>query len=304
MYSDFDSIEPMYTVILFYKYLFFEDPEKERDRQKGLCEKLGLTGRIIVAQEGINGTLEGTTENINSYIETMRKDERFRDVDFKASEGTGEAFPRLSVKVRPEIVSSHLTSDIDPRANTGEHLDPEELKEWYAQKKDFTVIDMRNDYEYASGRFKKSVHPGMKNFRDLREDVSQLEHLKEKPVVTVCTGGVRCEKASAFLKEKGFKHVYQLKGGMHRYMEKYPGEDFDGTLYVFDQRKTMSIAPESEREIVGRCVVCEGKSENYVDCREDTCPGQFIYCEQCLSDVGKPYCGGECAQKQPMVQHS
>lgn len=294
----------MYTVILFYSYTPIEDPHVERDKQERLCKHHALTGRVIVAPEGINGTFEGTNDSIEAYISEVRSDERFEAVDFKRSEGTGAAFPRLSVKVRPEIVASHLTPEIDLKSDTGEHLDPEELREWFKQDKDFTVVDMRNDYEYASGRFKKSVHPGMKNFRDLRDDVRNIDDLKDENVVAVCTGGVRCEKATAYLKKQGFKNVYQLKGGMHRYMEKFPGDDFQGSLYVFDQRKTMNTAPDEERSIVGRCVVCDNPSENYVDCREETCPGQFILCRSCLEETGKPYCGGECAQKRPMVQRS
>ncbi len=226
----------MYTVILFYKYVFISDPTQLRDRLYSQCERLGLTGRIIVAKEGINATLEGTARAIDTFVKSFTQDVRFADIDVKTSESDGKAFPRLSVKVRPEIVASLLPPTIDPTKDTGSYMAPEELQERLARGDDLIIIDMRNDYEYERGHFKGSLNSGMDNFRDLPNVVERFVHLKDKPVLPVCTGGVRCEKASAYLKAQGFKEVYQLKGGMHRYMEQYPEGAFEGELYVFDRR--------------------------------------------------------------------
>ncbi len=269
-----------YTILLYYKYVSIDNPEAFRDEQRGLCEELNLKGRIIVATEGINGTLEGSTEDVLSYIKTMQKDQRFADVDFKTSPGIGTAFPKLSVKVRPEIVTSKLGKDVNPAKETAPHLDPEDLHRWYEEGKDFVVVDMRNDYEFKSGRFKNSVEPGLRNFRDLSEKVKEIDNLKDKTVVTVCTGGVRCEKASAFLQKEGFKEVYQLNGGIHRYVEKYPGEHFEGGLYVFDGRVVMDTAPEEKRVIVGRCEYCDDEAEDYYDDRSEF-PTQILVCDEC-----------------------
>jgi len=271
------------TVLLFYKYVRIDEPEKVRDEQRGLCEKLNLRGRILVAREGINGTLEGNSEFVGEYIEEMKRDPRFIDIDCKKSPGTGNAFPKLCVKVKQEIVKSTLGEEIDPTKDTGTYIDPEELHGWFKEGRDFTVIDMRNNYEFVSGHFEGAVDPGLGNFRDLKTKIPEMEHLKEKPVVTVCTGGVRCEKASAYLKKKGFENVFQLKGGIHRYIEKYPGEYFKGGLYVFDGRVVIDTAPPEKKVIVGTCVFCKAPTENYADDDSVVPSRQILCCEECLT---------------------
>lgn len=277
-----------HSIILFYRYVTIEDLHAFMEREKAVCEVLDLTGRVIVAEEGINATLEGKKGDIARYIAHLRKDKRFKLVDIKETEGRGDVFPRLSIRVRKEIVSSYLRAEVNPRKDTGTHLAPTELKQWFTEGKDFEIIDMRNDYEYAVGHFKGSHASGMKNFRDLEKVVPQFDSLKQKTVVTVCTGGVRCEKASAYLKTKGFTDVYQLEGGMHRYMEHYPSEDFLGALYTFDGRVTMHFG--GEREIVGVCVHCDAASESFADCKEATCGNHFIACENCRDVAGNVGC--------------
>lgn len=272
-----------HTILLFYTYTHISDPEALKKAQVDLAEKLSLRGRVIIAHEGINGTLEGTEEAVATYIAAMEEDERFRGVDFKTSPGTGSAFPKLSVKVRAEIVSSRLGDDIDPSKETGTHLSPEELHAWYEEGREFQVVDMRNDYEFVSGHFEGSIEPGIRYFRDLPEKTEAFQHLKKKPVVTVCTGGVRCEKASAYLKSQGFENVYQLQGGIHRYVEKYPGEHFKGGLYVFDGRVVMDTAPQDKKEIVGSCVFCHSKTEEYADDDSVTPSRQILCCSECLT---------------------
>lgn len=281
-----------FRILLYYKYVEIADPQAEFVAQKALCIKLGLKGRIIVAKEGINGTVEGTYENTEKYMEIMRADPRYADMHFKKSQGTetGDAFPRLSVKVRNEIVSGHLgEDDVDPNTMTGKRLTPEQLREWFEQGKDFSIVDMRNGYEHDVGVFRGTITPGMDNFRDLPKTIAKLEPLKEKAVLTVCTGGVRCEKASGYLKKKGFKEVYQLDGGIVSYMEKYPGKDFLGSLYVFDKRKVMHFdAPESH-VMIGRCALCQVPCERYVNCSTLNCHAHFVCCESCDTQQ-KPVC--------------
>ncbi len=266
-------------------------------RQKELCESLNLKGRIIVAAEGINGTVEGTKENTEKYIEEMGKDVRFADVHWKRSIGTGASFPKLSVKARKEIVSLHLgTCDINPNEITGTHLKPEELHAWIKEGREFYIVDMRNAYEHKVGYFEGSILPPIENFRDLPKVVEQIKHLKNKTVLTVCTGGVRCEKASGFLITQGFTDVYQLDGGIVSYMEKYPNEDFKGKLYVFDGRVTQSFySDDPKHEIVGKCDTCGDKSENYVNCSNPICHRHFITCKSCLNkNEGKAFCPKGC----------
>lgn len=290
----------MHQIVLFYKYTPIANPEVLAKKQRQLCDKLSLKGRLIIAYEGINGTFEGLAENIANYVSALKADPRFEDIHFKLSDGTGNAFPRLSVKVRPEIVSSHLgEKDIDPTKITGKYLQAEELHDWIHNGKEFYIVDMRNDYEFEVGRFANSILPPLKNFRDLAGILPTLKSLKDKTVVTVCTGGVRCEKASGFLVNNGFSDVYQLYGGIVTYMEKYPNEDFKGTLYVFDGRVTMGFnLSDPKHEVVGKCWLCKKSAEKYVDCAYLHCRGKrhFICCQECI-ETYEGYCSAICKLK-------
>jgi UPF0176 protein len=275
----------MYKVLLYYKYVPVGDPKKLMMEQKDVCESLNLKGRIIVAAEGINGTLEGKKKDVEKYVESMKSDLRFKDTHFKLSEGNGEAFPKLSVKVRDEIVSGHLMDwDVDPTKTTGKYLTAEQLHKWIKSGKKFFIVDMRNDYEQEVGIFENSILPGLSNFRDLPKILPNIEHLKDETIVTVCTGGVRCEKASGFLVKHGFSNVYQLFGGIVTYMEKYPNEDFNGALYVFDGRVVMSFG-NAGRTVLGTCAVCKKSSENYINCADIFCNRHFICCKKCALGV-------------------
>lgn len=284
-----------HQVLLFYKYVTVENPQELRDWIFARATELGLTGRVLVAEEGLNGTLEGLHENTRVFASELLADARFTDMNIKTSVGDGTTFKKLSVKVRNEIVGTQFDpKTVDPRVATGKHLSPEELRAWYENEKDFVVVDMRNEYEYQSGHFKDSVNPGLRNSRDLPEAVAKLEELKDKTVLTVCTGGVRCEKMSAFLLAQGFKDVYQLENGIHSYMEKYPGQDYLGTLYTFDQRVTMDFG--GERQIIGECRICSAKTERYVNCANDVCHLHFLACDTCQKTgnlLCTPGCGTE-----------
>ncbi|KND47271.1 MAG: UPF0176 protein [Parcubacteria bacterium C7867-004] len=282
-----------YQVLLFYKYVTISDPEALAQRVRELIATHGLKGRCIIAEEGINATFEGETEATESFVAEFLQDARFKDMKVKRSEGDGKAFGKAYVKVRDEIVGTHFDKKIDPRVRTAPAITPEELKNWYQEEKDFVVIDMRNDYEFQSGHFKGSVNPGLGNSRDLPDALPALEQYKDKKVLTVCTGGIRCEKMSAFLLENGFSDVSQLENGMHGYMEKYPGEDFLGTLYTFDNRLTMDFG--GEREIVGRCKLCNEKTETYVNCGDDFCHLHFLVCDACQKPEGA-FCSPACEE--------
>ena len=284
-----------YQIILFYKYVRIEDPEQVKIWHEEICTRLGLMGRCIIAPEGINATFEGTKENIKLYIKELEQDVRFHNIHFKYSVGTDHAFPKLSIKTRKEIVSLNLgTCDIDPNQITGIHLKPEELHNWIKTGREFYIVDMRNVYEHKVGHFENSILPPIENFRDLPKVVEQIKHLKNKTVLTVCTGGVRCEKASGFLITQGFTDVYQLEGGIVSYMEKYPNEDFKGKLYVFDGRVVQGFfTDDPKHEIVGKCDICTEQSENYVNCANPVCHRHFIACDKC-TDGGSIYCKGGC----------
>jgi UPF0176 protein len=286
-----------HQVLLFYGYLYIEAPEQVAAWLRGLAQKYSLLGRALVAEEGINATFEGTVDATENFVAEFTKDARFAGISIKRSAGEGKSFPKLSVKVRSEIVGTRFPKEVDPRALTAPHLSAEELKKWYDSGKDFVVVDMRNSYEFASGHFKNSIDPGLENSRDLPSAMEKLESLKDKTVLTVCTGGVRCEKMSAYLLHEGFSDVHQLDGGIHTYMEKYPGEDYEGTLYTFDQRMTMDFG--GSREVIGVCRLCQNKTERYVNCANNTCHLHFLVCTTCVP-MGEPaYCSEEC--KSPVM---
>lgn len=287
-----------YDILLYYKYTAIRNPDKFAAEQRILCEKLGLTGRVIIAHEGVNGTVEGTKAHVRAYVKAMSAKRGFANVHWKISSGTGSAFPKLSVKVRPEIVTLGLPKDqdVDPRTMTGKHIDPKVLHDWLRSGTDLHIVDMRNDYEHKVGHFEGSILPPMKNFRDLKDVLPKLANLKDKKVVTVCTGGVRCEKASGYLVQQGFKDVYQLDGGIVSYMKKYPGKDFLGSLYVFDQRVTMAYEPKKgKRTVIGLCEKCNAATETYADCGRSECRTQFICCDGCIA-ADRAYCSGACKQ--------
>ena len=278
----------MRSIILFYKYIGITDPAALMDRERAVCELLDLKGRIIIATEGINATLEGHVENIEKYKSHIKKDPRFKDVNFKESEGTvnGDAFPRLSIKVKKEIVSTSLPAHIRPEIDRAPYIQPHELKKMYKNKADFVVVDMRNDYELAVGKFKNTLDLKLENSRDLISVVEKLKHQihKDTEIVTACTGGVRCEKMATYLIDQGFTKVRQLHNGMHAYMEKYPGEDFEGALYTFDQRSIMHWG--GDREVIGRCKFCFVPSERYENCDDKLCHKHYIVCDECVESRG------------------
>ena len=290
-----------YSINIFYKYTLIRDPESFREWLRGVCNALELKGRLIVAREGINGTLGGKKDDILRFEAALKAQNGipgtygdFSDVWFKHSLGIKDAFPRLSVKVRPEIVTLRLADNVDPNKLTGTHLSADELHEMFEKDEDFVIIDMRNDYEHRVGRFKKSVEPNTVNFYELSEKVKDLEHLKDKKIVTVCTYGVRCEKASGFLKKEGFNNVSQLHGGIGSYMKKYPGKNFDGSLYVFDKRMTEQFT--NDYTVIATCTQCEEKSENIVNCSNKACHKQHVQCEPCIEKLSGSFCNDECRE--------
>ena len=289
-------------IIIFYKYTDVVDPAAFVLWQRAVCEELGLKGRILVATEGINGTAEGTRDAITEYEKRMHAQDgspdtfgNFSDVWFKHSPGTGEAFRGLKIKVRREIVSLSLAEyDIDPRVLTGTHITPATLKQWIDSGEDFEIVDMRNDYEFKVGHFKNAIHPGLENFRDLQNALPALEPLRGKKVLTVCTYGVRCEKASGYLLQQGFEEVYQLDGGIGTYMKQYPGEDFLGSLYVFDERILEQEA--THYEVVGVCELCAAKNEHFSNCVYGDCHKKMLVCQSCASKNTPIYCSEACGQ--------
>jgi UPF0176 protein len=263
-----------FPVILFYKYVEVADPSAFAAAQRELCTELGLKGRVLIAAEGINGTLAGPREAIGRYTEALKSDGRFSDITFKLSAGDAATFPKLVVKVRKEIVTlngGELTPDRDNQ------LSPAAWKQKMENDPDAVVLDVRNRYESDAGRFENAVVCEIEHFRELPGYVEQLESLKEKHVLMYCTGGVRCEKASALLRQRGFQHVHQLQGGIVSYQEQFGNEHWLGECFVFDQRMTVRVK-EGLRQI-GRCAHTGKMTSRFVNCLHDPCHKLFLVSE-------------------------
>ena len=281
-------------IILFYVFTPLADPEAIRLWQRDLGESLGLRGRLLISKDGINGTLGGDVVVLKKWVRKFRGYAPFKDADIKWSEGTGVDadgrsldFPKLSVKVREEIVSFGAPGELNVDENGviggGTRLSPEELHELIDERGDDVVFfDGRNSLEAQIGRFRNAVVPDTETTRDFVSllDSGAYDDLKGKPVVTYCTGGIRCEVLSSLMTARGFGEVYQLEGGIVRYGEKY-GDDglWEGSLYVFDKRRSMDFSDHAA--VIGECVACGAATNRTANCPDASCQTQAVVCESC-----------------------
>ncbi|HEX4444310.1 MAG TPA: rhodanese-related sulfurtransferase [Galbitalea sp.] len=275
---------PVPKILLFYKFTPLADPDAVRLWQRDLCESLGLTGRILLSKDGINGTVGGALTAIKRYVRKTREYPAFKDIEFKWSEGHGDDFPRLSVRVRDELVSfgapEELTVDGEGVVGGGVKLTPEELHALVAEKK-VTFFDGRNAFEAEIGRFRDAVVPNVENTRDFVGEIDRgaYDHLKDEPIVTYCTGGVRCEVLSSLLIRRGFREVYQLDGGIVKYGEVFADRGlWEGSLYVFDDRKAIEFSDQAS--VIGHCYVCRAPTSRMENCGDPACRTQLVICDE------------------------
>lgn len=272
-------------IVLFYAFTPLGDPEAVRLWQRDLAESLNLRGRVLVSSHGVNGTLGGDLPDVKRWAKKTRQHPAFSQLDIKWSTGTGDDFPRLSVKVRDEIVtfgaSDEVRVDGSGVVGTGERLSPDELHE-LVDREQVTFFDGRNEYESRIGRFRGAVVPDVSTTKDFvaELDSGRYDHLKDEPVVTYCTGGVRCEVLSSLMTARGFSRVYQLDGGVVRYGERF-GDDglWDGSLYVFDGRGSVEFSDHAA--VIGRCEVCGTPTSRMQNCVDLQCRRQLVACEGC-----------------------
>ena len=270
-----------YRVLLYYNYTKIENPEQFAKEHLALCKSLGLKGRILVAEEGINGTASGTIEATQQYMDWMHNDERFKDTWFKIDESEGHAFRKMFVRPRKELVALNLEEEVDPLRLTGEYLDPKAFKEALLDE-DTVVLDARNDYEYDLGHFRGAIRPDIRNFRELPEWIREnKEKFMDKKVVTYCTGGNRCEKFSGSLLREGVENVAQLHGGIATYGKdpEVKGEMWDGKMYVFDDRISVEIN-QVDKQIIGKDWFDGTPCERYINCGNPSCNRQIITSEE------------------------
>ena len=282
----------MGKILLYYKYTDIQYPKRILKWQKQICKDLSLTGRILIGKEGINGTVGGEDKAIERYMNTMRKNEQFADIDFKLSDGDASYFPRMAIKVREEICALGVDSEKLTVKDGGVHLEPEQVHELLSNKPDdLIILDTRNNFESRIGTFTGSITPDITNFRDLPKFIDENPELfKDKQVLMHCTGGVRCERATGYLKTQGIaKKVFQIKGGIVRYTEAFPEGHFRGKNYVFDRR----VAVRINDDILSGCDVCDTPCDEYTNCVNMKCNAHYISCKPCIEKT-KNTCSAEC----------
>jgi len=282
----------MEKIILYYKFVPVSDPETVKFWQRNLCERLNIKGRIIVSEQGINGTLGGDIKALKLYTREMNQHPQFKGIQYKWSDGGSDDFPRLSVKVRPELVTLAPNETFDV-FNSTKGLKPKQWHDYIEKNPDVLILDARNEYESEIGAFtgKNVIKPKIKTFRDIKPELDKLP--KDKPILTYCTGDIRCEYLSAYMKHKGFDEVYHLDGGIVKYGQEFKDRGFwEGKCFVFDNR--LNIAFSEDAKDVGSCVHCAKNTSNHENCANMSCNLFALVCEDCRDIVS--VCSKKCSK--------
>ena len=295
-----------YQVILFYTFKPLQNVDTLLLEHRDFCSRYDFRGRIILSPEGINGTVSGKVESIYHYMNYVKKIMNC-NIDFKVDEVVGHTFDKLTIKHKPEIIK--IGKDVRPYEVTGKHLEPREFKEMM-KKDDSIVVDMRSNHEHKLGYFKNALRFNMNSMYELpnileKHPLNKPENF-DKPILTYCTGGIKCEKASAYLIERGFKNVYQLHGGIIKYGKEAGGEDFLGRCYVFDNRLAVDVNAINP-EIVSKCYGCGVPCDTMINCMKTTCNRHTTMCKTCYTNWNNT-CSVECStsptrRKQIKVYH-
>jgi len=274
-------------VILYYIFTPITDPDAVLLWQQNLCQSLNLKGRILISKHGINGTVGGAMADVKKYVTETRRYDGFKKMVFKWSKGTGNEFPRLRVVIKDELVAFGSPGEIEVDENGviggGVHLRPEQVEELVKERGDEVVFfDGRNAYEAKIGKFKNAIVPDVDSSRDFIREIEsgKYDHIKDKPVVTYCTGGIRCEILSAAMKKRGFNEVYQIEGGIVKYGERFGDEaSWEGSLYIFDDRISMDFSDKAK--VIGSCDKCGAPTKSFRNCKTETCFQLTLLCDPC-----------------------
>jgi len=290
-----DDLKTEFNCLLYYAFVRIDDPAELVRAQEILCRELGLRGRILVAHEGLNGTVSGTREACEHYMRVVHNDLRFANMTFKVDVVDGHVFRKLFVREKKEIVTFRSPVPVSPSQQTGKHLSPKEFCKKLTDP-NVVVVDGRADYEYDIGHFEGALRPDIASFREFPEWIAKnLADAKDKTILTYCTGGIRCEKLTSYLMAEGFTDVNQLDGGIVSYGKdsEVQGALWKGLCYVFDERIAVEINSDPQRSVVGRCHHCGTETETYINCANMMCNKQHLSCDACTQQFNQS-CSIEC----------
>lgn len=282
----------MFTLLAFYKYVSVPDPASVCSAIYAYFLMLGITGKLYLSPEGINGNFTGTPEQVDSAKLFLCSFPGFTDLFFKDETTTERAYKKLAVRVKKELVHSGLT--ITP-GEGALRLTPDDLNALYEKGEPFIIIDTRNSYESEIGYFKGALRPEMTTFRDWPQVVEELKPYRESTVVTYCTGGIRCEKAAAYMAQQGFKKVYQLDGGILTYIHQHQNKYWQGGMFVFDDRKVVEPNTDADLKYTSLCKHCSQPTAHYINCYNLDCDRIFVCCQSC-AESHNYRCSDPCKQ--------
>lgn len=284
-----------YWVLAYYYIGTIENPEQEVARHHAFFKDRDVKCRIYISKDGINGQTSASVQAAREYLEWMKADPRFEKMPFKIHEAKEHAFPKTTVKFRKQLVAINEELDLSRR---GEHVSPADWKRMLEQKDQNTVlIDVRNRYEWEIGHFENADFPDCETFREFPTYVRALKERcdpKTTPIMMYCTGGIRCEFASALMLQEGFEKIYQLEGGVIDYGLDQGGDFWKGKLFVFDDRLVVPIS-DDEKEPVGHCAHCGVNQDLCFNCANMDCNDLFVCCNSCLQ-LHKGCCSDSCMQ--------
>ena len=254
----------------------------------------------MISKHGINGTVGGPIDKVKKYVRVTKSYPSFKTMEFKWSDGGKDDFPDLQIKVRSEIVTFGVPDEIVVDENGvvggGIHLKPEEVNELVAKRDDVVFFDGRNAFEAKIGKFRDAIVPQTESTRDFIAELEsgKYDHIKDKPIITYCTGGIRCEVLSLIMKNRGFKEIYQIEGGIVRYGEKYRDRGlWEGSLYVFDARLNLEFSPSAS--VIGECDYCQSPTSQFHNCELSDCRKRILLCDSCFEQHPIPRCPSHSA---------
>jgi UPF0176 protein len=281
-----------YWILAYYRFAPVSDPHQEVRAHKAFLASLDARCRVYISEEGINGQLSIHGKDAEAYMAWLSSRPPFEGIEFKIHYSTENIYPRQTIKYRKQLVAFDQEVDL---SLYGEHLSPEKWREMLENDQQKVIIDTRNDYEWAIGHFEGSELPACGEFRAFPKYTQELKERvdpKTTPIMMCCTGGIRCEIYSAYLKQEGFEKVYQLEGGIIKYGIEERGKHWDGKLFVFDDRLAVPLHTQESADPIANCHYCQIPEDTYYNCANVECNELFVCCRNCANEHRGCCCQG------------